>query len=479
MSVFVPRPYQSLIRDFILDHPRGNIWASPGTGKSSASIYSFDIMREFGLAERALVLAPRRVAQLSWPGEMEKWRESFGHLRLAAAIGTPEQRRAALRSGADIVAINYDNIDWLLDELGDEWPFDTVFADESTRLKGLRISLQRRKHKDGSYGDWFLQGQGAKRARSIGHIAHKKVRRWYNLTGSPAPNGLVDQWGQQWFVDAGQRLGNSFTSYSHRWFRTVPGSDPRERTRIEPMPGSQREIENLLRETSITIDARDWFDIKEPIERHIEIELPAKARKQYKEMQKELFTYIEEHPLEAFSAGTKSQKLLQLASGSVWIDREEKHWEKVHDEKIEALQSLVSETNGEPLLIAYHFRPDRERILKAFPRFKTLDDRGAYEDFKAGKLPGLVVHPASAGHGLSMADNCRVLVDYSSNFNLEYDEQVIERVGPTRQAQLGKDVAVYRYRIVAADTIEQTAVLPALKHKMSVQDALKAAMKVA
>lgn len=477
MARFFPRPYQSLIHDFILDHERGNVWASPGTGKTSSSIFAFDTLRTVGLAERALVLAPRRVALLSWPDEMVKWRESFGHLRMAAAIGTPEQRLAALRSMPDILTINYDNIDWLLDALGDEWPFDTVFADESTRLKGLRISLQRRKHKDGSFGEWFLQGQGAKRARSIGHLAHKKIKRWYNLTGSPAPNGLQDQWGQQWFIDAGQRLGNSFTSFSHRWFRTIPGRDARHGD-IEPMPGSQREIEALLRETSITIDARDWFDIKEPIERHIEIELPARARKQYGEMQRELFTFVNDHPLEAVAAGAKARKLLQMASGSVWIDRDAKHWEKVHDEKIEALQSLVTEVNGEPMLVAYQFVPDKERILKAFPKFKTLDDRGAYEDFKRGRLPGLLVHPASAGHGLSMAENCRVMCDYSSDFNLELDEQVIERIGPTRQAQLGKDVPVYRYRLIAKDTIEKTAVLPALKYKMGVQEALKAAMKV-
>lgn len=476
MSVFVPRPYQRLIHDFIVDHPRANVYASPGTGKTSASIYTFDTLRLLGESQRALVLAPRRVALRSWPDEIDKWRESFGHLLIAPAIGTPDQRLAALRSNADLVCCNYENIQWLIDQYGDEWPFDTVFADESTRIKSLRISLQRRQHKDGSYGDWFLQGQGAKRARALGHIAHKKVRRWYNLTGSPAPNGLQDLWGQQWFIDAGQRLGNSFTAFKKRWFYPEWGSS-KEQERIKPLPHAQNEIQRALKSCSITIDAKDWFDIKEPIERIVPVTLPPKARKQYDEMQKELFTYVNEHPLEAFAAGTKARKLLQMASGSVWIDRDQKHWEKVHDEKLEALGSIMEETNGESLLIAYQFVPDRERILKAFPKVKTLDHRGAQKDFEEGRLPYLLVHPASAGHGLSLQYHCRILVDYSLDFNLELFEQTIERVGPTRQAQIGRDVAVFRYHIVAQDTIEQSAVIPALKYKMSVQEALKFAMK--
>jgi SNF2 family DNA or RNA helicase len=473
--IFTPRPYQRLIQNFALDHRRANIFASPGMGKTSASVSLFDTLRVFGESERALVLAPKRVALTSWPGEIDKWRESFGHLRIAAAIGTPDQRLQVLRSNPDILTINYDNIEWLLEQYGDAWPFDTVFADESTRLKGLRISIQRRKRKDGTYGNEFITGQGASRARALAKVA-KHTRHWYNLTGSPAPNGVVDVWGQQWFVDAGRRLGNSFSAFTDRWFRAVPGGDGY--SQIEPLPYAQREIEALLAETSITVDARDWFDIKEPIERHVMIDLPPKARQQYKEMQRELFTWIEQHPLEAHNAGAKSQKCLQLASGSVIVDTKTKEWKSVHDEKIEALKSIIEETNGESVLVAYQFKADLERILKAFPKAKYLDaNPRTVKDFQAGKIRMLVCHPASAGHGLDLQHNCRTLIDYSSGFNLEYDEQVIERIGPTRQAQIGKDCAVFRYRIIARNTVEQTAVLPALKGKMDVQNALKLAMK--
>lgn len=477
MAVFTPRPYQWMIHDFIVNNPRGNVFSSMGTGKTGSTLMAYQTLRMFGESKRALVFAPRRVALTTWPDEVRKFKESFGDISIVAAVGTPEQRIEALKREADVTCINYEQADWLTETLGDHWPFDTVFADESVRLAGLRISLQRRKKSDGTYGEEFLQGQGAKRAKTLAKIAHKKVRRWINETGSPAPNGMISTWGPQWFVDGGQRLGNSFTSFSHRWFRSVPGSDPRN-MQIEPMPFAQQEIEQLMRTCSITINAKDWFDIKEPIERKVYVDLPPRARKQYQEMQKELFTWIDEHPVEAFNAGAKAQKCLQLASGSVIVDTKTSAWLPVHDEKIEALKSIVAETNGEPLLIAYQFKADKDRILKAFPRFKTLDHKGAQKDFEEGRLPGLVVHPASAGHGLNLQKNCRIMVDYSSGFNLEFDEQVIERVGPTRQMQIGKDVAVFRYRIVARDTIEDTVVLPRLKSKASVQDAFKAAMRV-
>lgn len=474
--IYTPRPYQREICDFIFDKKRCSVFASPGTGKTSSSVETFAQLKMFGEATRALILAPKRVAVSTWPNEIDKWRESFGHLSIAAAIGTPDQRLSALRSTPDILTINYENIEWLIEQYGDNWPFDMVFADEASRLKGLRVSLQTAKRKDGTDGQQFLAGQGATRAKALAHVAHKHVRRWVNLTGSPAPNGLVDTWGTQWFIDGGRGLGNSFTAFSHRWFRPVPGSDPKQQ-RIEPMPFAAEQIQEILAKTSVTIDARDWFDIKEPIEHHVMIDLPPKARKQYDEMQKELFTWIEDHPLEAFSAGVKSLKCLQIASGSVIVG--EGKWAPVHDEKIEALKSIIEETNGASLLVAYQFKADLERILKAFPRAQSLekDSKRKEQAFRDGKIQMLVVHPQSAGHGLDLQHNCNILVDYSSGFNLEYDEQIIERIGPTRQFQLGKDVPVYRYRIVARGTIEQTAVLPALKNKTSVQDALKAAMK--
>ena len=472
MSEFFPRPYQRLIENFGLNHNRGNIFASPGMGKTGASYSIFDAKRMVGEAHRALVLAPKRVALSAWPRERDKWFESFGHLKVAAAIGSPEQRLAALRSNPDILTINYDNLEWLIEQYGDAWPFDTVFADESTRLKGLRVTLQ-----TSSTGKEFIRGQGSSRAKAISKVAHAKVRNWYNLTGSPAPNGIVDLWGQQWFIDGGRRLGSSFTAFTNRWFQSVRGADGY--SKFEPLNFAQREIEKLLSETSITVEAKDWFPLEEVIERHIMVDLPPAARKTYLEMEKELFTEIADHEVEVFSSGAKAQKCLQIANGTLIYDTENRQWAKVHDEKLEALRSIVEETNGERLLVAYQYKADLERILKAFPKARFLDDNPRTEsEWNAGQIPMLVCHPQSAGHGLSLQDGGRILVDYSSNFNLEYDEQVVERIGPTRQFQSGYKRSVFRYRIVARDTIEEHSVIPRLRYKMGVQDSLKAAMKV-
>lgn len=469
---FTPREYQKLISDFIVEHERCNVFASMGTGKTSASIYTFDALRMFGEARKGLILAPRRVAQQSWPDEIVKWRESFGHLKIAAAIGTPAQRLAALRSGADLVAINYDNIEWLIDTVGDAWPWDTVFADESTRLKGLRISIQ-----TSSKGNEFITGQGSSRAKALSHVAHKKVRRWVNLTGSPAPNGLQDLWGQMWFVDRGRRLGNSFTSFKDRWFRSVPGSSGHH-AQIEPMKFAQREIEDLIRDVCITIDARDWFDIQEPVESVVKVQLPPKARAAYRDMEKKLFAELESgQEIEAFNAGSKCQKCLQLANGAVYTD-DKGTFEETHTEKLDALKSVVTEANGESMLVRYTHKSDAKRILKAFPKFRMFDDNPkTLKEWNAGRIPGMVLHAASAGHGLSMQDGGRCLTDFSTDFNLEHDEQIIERIGPTRQAQSGYDRAVYRWRLIAEDTIEEYSALPRIKTKASVQDSLKSAMK--
>lgn len=477
MAVFQPRPYQELIRTFGLNHDRFNLFASPGTGKTSAGLDLFESRRLMGEAHRLLVLAPKRVAVSTWPNEIPKWRESFGHLKAAAAVGTVDQRLAALRANADVTSTNYDNIPWLLEQYGDEWPFDMVFADESTRLKGLRVSLQRRRRNDGTWGEEFLTGQGASRARALAEIAHKKVRFWVNATGSPAPNGLKDLWGPQWFVDAGRRLGNSFSAFESRWFRHVPGADGY--SSIEPLPYAEREIQALMRRCSITVDARDWFPLEDVIERNIYVDLPPAARRHYREMEKDFFTDIGNVEVEVFNAGSKVNKCLQIANGALIHDTERGAWVKVHDEKLAALESIVEETNGENLLVTYQFKADRDRILKAFPKARFLDDNPkTVQDFQQGKIRMLLCHPKSAGHGLDLQHNCRTLVDYSSGWDLECDEQVIERIGPTRQFQIGKKVSVFRYRIVARGTLEEHSVLPRLKHKMSVQDAIKAAMKL-
>lgn len=468
---YLPRVYQHMIRDYGLHHYRANIWAGMGLGKTVATLDIYDTLRAFGYVRRLLVIGPKRVSKLAWPAELAKWRESFPHLSMAVAIGTADERKAALRQQADITTVNYEMLPWLCEGYGDRWPFDMVVADESTRLKGLRIAQL-----TSSLGNEYTRGQGSSRAKAIHRIAFKNVRHWINLTGSPAPNGLVDLWGQQYFVDAGRRLGTSFSGFEKRWFRSIPNADGYHQ--IEPLAFAQAEIESALKDCSISIDAKDYFDIKDPIESNVYVDLPPKARRNYETMQAELFAELASGDrIDVFAAGAKAQKCLQIANGTVYT--EPGVWQPVHDEKIEALRSVLDEANGDPVLIRYTHVPDKERILNLFGRrVRFFDDKQSTIDaWNRGEIPGLVTHAASTGHGLSLQDGGRILCDYGSDFNLEHDEQIIERIGPTRQLQSGHNRSVFRRRIIARDTIEELSVLPRLRFKMGVQESLKLAMR--
>ena len=469
--IFTPRAPQVPIIDFGLSRRRGNIFASMGTGKTGSTFYIYDALRMLGEVNRCLVIAPKRVAASTWPKERDKFDESFGHLKIAAAIGTPEQRKRAVMSKPDILTINYDNIEWLIEGYGDNWPFDMVVADESTRLKGLRIAQLTSK-----LGNEFTRGQGSVRAKALSTVAHKRVRHWYNLTGSPAPNGLADLWGQMFFIDAGKRLGTSFTSFKDRWFRTIPTADGY--SAIEPLKHADPEIKALIRDCCVTIDFADYFPIDKPIEQTILVPLPPKAREVYERMEKELFAEIAAGvPIQAFNSGGKLQKCMQIGNGAVYDA--ERNWHALHDAKLDALESVIAEASGAPIIVRYTHIPDMERILQRFKRARKLDNNPRTEtEWNEGRIPILLTHAASAGHGLNLQDGGNILVDYCTDFNLEHDEQIIERIGPTRQFQSNHPRPVYRYRIVAEDTIEEHSALPCIRSKTSVQDSLKNAMKI-
>lgn len=470
MTRYTPRSYQPAITNHIVSHARCNVFAGMGVGKTPATLQAISDLLLFGLSKRVLILAPKRVAQSTWPGEVANFRETFGHLHIAVAVGTEAQRRAAIESGAEIVTTNYDNLLWLIENYGASWDFDTVIADEASRLKGARVSLQKSK-----LGKEFVTGQGAKRAKALARVAFTRVKRWTNLTGTPAPNGLQDLWALCFFVDSGRRLGNSFTSFNHRWFRPRPGSEQRQQI-IESLPYADDQIRAAIKDITIAIEAKDHFDLPPLLENVIRIELPAGARKMYQQMEKEMFAELQTATIEAFNAGAMTQKCLQIASGAAYTD-DKGNWELVHDGKIDALGSVVEEAAGMPVLVFYHFKSDLARILKAFPKAVHLGaDPKTIDRWNKGEIPMLVAHPQSAGHGLSLQHGSNIMCFFSSNWSLEADAQAIERAGPTRQAQSGYQRSVFVHRLVAAGTLEEV-VVQRLKSKASVQDALMEAMK--
>lgn len=470
--IFTPRPCQVPIIEQMAKLNRANIFASPGTGKTAstlAALSSLDVVD--GDVFPALVVAPKRVANQVWDAEVQEW-ASFHHLRVSKILGNVAEREAALYAKADIYTINPANLTWLDAMVGKDWPFVTVVADESTVLKGHRCSFRKTPS-----GKWALYVIGGKRARDL--VKHApKVKRWYNLTGTPTPNGLIDLWGQQWPVDFGKALGDTYSAYLQTWFRQKFGSSAEQR-RYELMPGCDDVILRRMAPTSVTIDAYDWFDIQKPVVRDIKFELPAKARELYKRIHEQSVEEVlkSDTLITAVNTGAAVMKCRQIASGNVRQDDGE--WRQVHDEKLEALTELVDELDGQPLLVAYWFKEDAKAIMRKFPKAVMLPSdktQGQVQaDWNAGKIQMLLVQPQSAGHGLSLQHGGNNLCFYTVDWNAEYYEQVIERLGPTRQAQSGYKRMVYVHRLLAANTWDIT-ISRVLSGKLSLSEAVKDAL---
>lgn len=425
-------------------------------GKTVTVLTVIDILRLVGDVRRpVLILAPLRVAQTTWPDEVKKWSHT-AHLRVSPILGTESERCAALMRPAEIYTINYENIPWLIKYYAKRghWPFDMIVADESTKLKGFRLN------------------QGAKRARDLARVAFKSSR-FINLTGTPAPNGLIDLWGQTWFLDGGERLGRTFTAFIQRWFeKSYDGYS------FDPRPNAQKEIEERLKDICLSLNPADYFDLEEPIKVPVEVDIPHKARAIYKDMEKTMFAELGDlDEIEAVNAAARTMKCLQLANGAAYVDEKATIWKEIHDVKIKALEDIIEEAAGMPVLCAYNFRSDLDRLRRAFPKGRLLDKQPqTLRDWNAGKIPLLFAHPASAGHGLNLQDGGNILVFFSVNWNLEEHEQIIERIGPVRQKQAGYDRPVFIYYIMVKNTVERL-VMERLESKASIQEILMQAMK--
>lgn len=464
---YVARKPQELITSAILKRRRLNVWAGMGFGKTGAALTALDLLDLVEDDAPTIVLGPLRVAEVTWPDEVAKWDHLSGW-RVSAVVGTAKQREAALKADANLFTCNFENVPWLIEHYkvgkrGSRWPFSKVVFDECTRLQGFRLR------------------QGSAQARALGSIAHTHVKRWVNLTGTPAPNGYRGLWGQNWFIDEGERLGHTYGAYESRWFQRgfekVPlsggGEFQKPMTRL--IEGAEEDITERLKSCTISLDARDWFpDLREPIRNVIKVRLPTKARLHYREMEKKFFTELRGHEIEAVHAGAKSQKLLQMASGAVYDA--EKKWHHLHDEKLHALRSVVMEANGANVLAVFWYRPTLERLLKGFNSGVLLDSAETIRAWNAGRIPLGFVHPASIGHGVSLQDGGNVIAHVDMFWDMEKFDQINERLGAMRQMQSGYDRDVFQHYIVAEGTVDED-VLWRHETKSSVQDALRRAVK--
>lgn len=447
---FHPHKYQSIIMDWIKTNKRSAVFAGMGLGKTVSVLSALVDISKTEPTYPVLVIAPLRVAKTTWPNEVLKWQHT-AHLRTSVMCGSLKDREAALVKDADVYTTNYESLPWLVERIGSKWPFKIVVADECTRLKGFRTR------------------QGSMRAKALARVAHTLVNRIILLTGTPAPNGLLDLWGQMWFVDRGERLGKSYSAFLDKWFT----SDYFGYT-FTPKSNAQKEIQDAISDACTTIKMDDWFDVDKPVVNKLVLPMPKKAASLYKAMEKEMFAELESGDIEATSAAAKTMKCRQIAAGALYNEAGE--WEEIHREKLTALESIVEESNGMPLLVAYHFKSDLQRLVEHFPKGRFLDNNPDTEkQWNAGKIPLLFLHPSSAGFGLNLQDGGNTIVFFSCDWAMENHVQVIERIGPMRQKQSGHHRAVIVHYLVMGGTIDED-IYERLEGKKSVQEVLTDAM---
>ena len=472
MREYTPREFTPLVMDHFNAHPRCALWAKPGMGKTLLTLTYLNTLHTVaGVSHPALVIAPLRVARDGWAHEAGKWRHLQGY-DVVPITGDLQQRLAALRTDAPVYATNYEQLGWLIEHFdGKPWPFRIVVADECTKLKGFRTK------------------QGGTRAQALASVAHKQVDQWINLTGTPSPNGLKDLWGQTWFLDEGFRLGRTYSAFEQRWFGYRRVQDAlSHKPGIQPVifPFASEQIHGKLQDLCLTLDPKDWFDLQEPIVSVREVVLNPKARRIYREMENELFTVLNSYEIEAVNAASKSMKCLQIANGAVYLDPSvideddprSRRWELVHDEKLDALQEIVDETGDDPVLVGYYFKSDLARLLRRFEGALDLAKDKDMAAAKAGKGKVWLAHPGSVGHGVDgLQTHCNRIVFFAQDWNLEYHDQLLERIGPMRQYQEGRRDGVFIDYIVAKGTLDEV-VMDRRTTKRGVQDLLMDYMKV-
>ena len=372
---FSPHNYQSYAIDYIENHPIAAVLLDMGLGKTVISLTAIaDLLFDSFEAHRILVVAPLRVARDTWPAEISKW-QHLKHLTYAVAVGTIKERKAALSAGADITIINRENLGWLIDSSGYEFDYDMVIIDELSSFKN---------HK-------------SKRFQSLMKV-RPKVKRIIGLTGTPSSNGLMDLWAEFKLLDFGERLGRFITHYRNNYF--IP--DKRNGEIIysyKPMPYAEDAIYRKISDITISMKSTDHLQMPELITSQYEVQLSEDEKQRYEELKADFILELPEGEITAANAASLTGKLSQLANGAIYDD--EGNIVEFHDRKLDALEDIIESANGKPLLVAYWFKHDLQRIKKRFVvrEIKTSKD---IIDWNNGDIPVAVIHPASAGHGLNL-----------------------------------------------------------------------------
>jgi len=439
---YKPHDYQEFAREFILEHPVCCLMLDMGLGKTVVTLTAIWLMAldSFDIG-KILVIAPKRVAEDTWPKELKKWEHLTG-LTYSLVLGSKKQREEALQKKAAIYIINRENVAWLVENY--KWDFDTLVIDELSSFKSNK----------------------AQRFKALKKV-RPKVQRVIGLTGTPAPNSLLDLWPQMYLLDMGERLGRFIGGYRDRFFKP----DKRNKEIIysyKPRDGAEESIYQLINDICISMKAVDFIDMPDKISNRIEVSMDKKEKELYEEFKREMIITLKGDEIDAINAAGLSNKLLQMANGAVY--GENKKVVSIHDKKLDALEDLIEAANGKPLLVAYWYKHDLERISKRFD-VRVIQTTKDIDDWNAGEIPVALIHPASAGHGLNLQDGGSTIIWFGLTWSLELYQQLNARLW--RQ---GQKYTVVIQHIVTSGTHDED-VMRALENKDMKQSALIAAVK--
>ena len=444
---FKPHEYQKMAIEKIYRTPRCGLFLEMGLGKTVITLTALEdmIYNSFEVG-KVLVIAPLRVAEDTWSRESAKW-EHLKHLRISKILGTPAQRRAALAAEADIYIINRENVVWLCDELSvaGGWFFDAVVIDELSSFKSPK----------------------AQRFKALRKYITRS-RRVIGLTGTPAPNGLIDLWSQIYLLDGGERLGRTVTGYRERFF--LP--DKRNQTTIfsyKPKDGADKAIWDRLSDICVSMRAEDWLTLPERIDNVVTVRMTDKQRAAYEKFEREQYIQFIEGEVTAVSAAALTNKLLQYSNGAMY--KADGDYIETCEGKLDALEDIIEAANGKPVLCFYSYKHDLERIQKRFPNAVKLDNAGDIENWNSGRIELLLAHPAGAGHGRNLQAGGNIIVWFGLTWSLELYQQANARL--YRQ---GQENAVVIHHLLTEHTVDGR-VYQSLQGKGEVQDELLDALK--
>lgn len=436
--------YQERAVQFIKDTPSCALWVDMGLGKTVTVLTALADLRESFKTHRVLVIAPLRVAAHTWPDEIGKW-EHTEHLTFKRIAGSKAAREELITNDSSIIhIINRELIPWLVETLKSRWPYDTVVIDEASSFKS----------------------PSSKRFKALRKML-PNIARLIQLTGTPAPNGLLDVWSQIFLLDKGQRLGRSYTQYKQRYFLSdYMGYSWALRK------GADKLIHQEINDLCLTLAANDYLDLPARIDRNIEVQMPGEAATLYRQLERDfLLEFDDDEVLEVLSAAAMCNKLLQFSNGAFYVG-DKGEFKTAHSAKLDALADLIDEAAGRPVLVAYNYKSDAVRICERFPQAETFgSDPTLFKRWNNSEVPLMLAHPASAGHGLNFQAGGNIIVWFGLNWSLELYQQFNARLH--RQ---GQQKPVIINHIVTTDTVDEV-VLAALANKNHTQSQLLLALK--